>query len=120
MYFIWLCWVLAVACGIFAAMCGLYLTDQGSNPGPLYWEHGVLTTGPPGGPSPCWAISNLRLRDFHLYVPRRIVRPGVENSVSEQWVNEGVSGAGTLDRTLFLSGPLLPQLQVKVLSNICD
>ena len=24
----------------------LYFTDQGSNPGPLHWEYGVLTTGP--------------------------------------------------------------------------
>ena len=22
--------------------------DQGSNPDPLHWEHGVLATGPPG------------------------------------------------------------------------
>ena len=29
-----------MACGIFP--------DQGSNPCPLHWKHGVLTTGPPG------------------------------------------------------------------------
>ena len=23
-------------------------SSQGSNPGPLHWEHGVLATGPPG------------------------------------------------------------------------
>ena len=39
--FIWLCWVLLVACGI-------YLPDQGSNPGPLHLELRVLATGPPG------------------------------------------------------------------------
>ena len=38
---IWLCWVLAAACGI-------QFFDQGSNPGPLHWELRVLATGPPG------------------------------------------------------------------------
>ena len=28
--------------------CGIYFLDQESNPGPLHWEHGVLTIGPPG------------------------------------------------------------------------
>ena len=28
--------------------CGILFPDQGSNPGPLHWEHGVLATGPPG------------------------------------------------------------------------
>ena len=27
-----------------------WLPDQGSNPGPLHWECGVLATGPPGKP----------------------------------------------------------------------
>ena len=39
--FIWLCQVLAVA-------CGSLFSSQGLNLGPLHWEHGVLTTGPPG------------------------------------------------------------------------
>ena len=39
--FFWLHWALVVACGI-------QFPDQGSNPGPLHWERGVLTTGPPG------------------------------------------------------------------------
>ena len=30
-----------------SAACGIF-PDQGSNPGPLPWELGVLTTGPPG------------------------------------------------------------------------
>ena len=28
--------------------CGIWLLDQGWNLGPLHWERGVLTTGPPG------------------------------------------------------------------------
>ena len=28
--------------------CGIWLLDQGWNPGSLHWEHGVLITGPPG------------------------------------------------------------------------
>ena len=52
---IWLCRVLIVACRIFlvvgcdllVAACGTWFPDQGSNPGPLHWECGVLATGPP-------------------------------------------------------------------------
>ena len=43
--FIWLHWVLVVACRIFDLCC--VLQEQGSNPGPLYWDCGVLATGPP-------------------------------------------------------------------------
>ena len=28
--------------------CGIQFPDQGSNPGPLHWEHRALTTAPPG------------------------------------------------------------------------
>ena len=28
--------------------CGIQFPDQISNPGPLHWEHGVLSTVPPG------------------------------------------------------------------------
>ena len=38
--FILLCWVLV-------AVCGIYFPDQGSNLGPLHWEHGVLATRSP-------------------------------------------------------------------------
>ena len=38
--FIWLCWFLAVACGI-------SFSHQGLNLGPLHWEPRVLATGPP-------------------------------------------------------------------------
>ena len=27
---------------------GSYFPNQGSNPSPLHWKHGVLTIGPPG------------------------------------------------------------------------
>ena len=50
--------VLVVARGIFVlccgmwdllvAACGIWFPDQGSNLGPLRWEHGVKGTGPPG------------------------------------------------------------------------
>ena len=46
---IWLCWVLRVACAI-------NFPDQGSNPGPLHWEHGVLATRPPRKSLPCLLI----------------------------------------------------------------
>ena len=42
---------LVAACGIFFQLqhaCGIQFPDQGSNLGPLHWEHGVLPTGPPG------------------------------------------------------------------------
>ena len=34
--------------GSLVAACGIYFPNQGSNPGPLHWEHRVLATGPPG------------------------------------------------------------------------
>ena len=64
-----LCWVLLAAHGIFVVACGSFFflffsrgmrtlscgmhagsssPNQGSNPGPLHWEHEVLPTGPPG------------------------------------------------------------------------
>ena len=53
-YLFRLCQVFTVACGIFVAACkllvvacGIWFPDQGSNPGPLHWESGVLPTGPP-------------------------------------------------------------------------
>ena len=39
--FIWLHWVLV-------AVCGTKFPDQGWNPGPLHWKHGVSTTRSPG------------------------------------------------------------------------
>ena len=34
-------------CEVLVAACGIQFPDQGWNPGPLHWEHGVLATGPP-------------------------------------------------------------------------
>ena len=34
--------------GLLVVACGIYFLDQGSSPGPLYWELGVLATGPLG------------------------------------------------------------------------
>ena len=39
---------LVAACGLLVAAYGIQFPDQGSNPGPLHWERGILTTGPPG------------------------------------------------------------------------
>ena len=39
---------LVVARGLVVVARGVQLPDQGSNPGPLHWEHRVLATGPPG------------------------------------------------------------------------
>ena len=54
--FIWVRWVLVVAhriflvvvCELLVVACGTWFPDQGSNPGPLHWECGVLATGPSG------------------------------------------------------------------------
>ena len=34
--------------GSLVSACGIWLPDQGSNLGPLHWEHRVLATGPSG------------------------------------------------------------------------
>lgn len=38
--FIWLC-------GALVGACGIQFPDQGSNWGPMHWEHGVVATGLP-------------------------------------------------------------------------
>ena len=45
-FFFWLHWALET----FYHYCGsrIYLLDQGLDLGPLYWECGVLASGPPG------------------------------------------------------------------------
>ena len=65
-FFFWLFQVLVAALQIFVAACRIFLgvacrlsvvacriqfPNQGSDPGPLNWEHRVLTTGPQGSPS---------------------------------------------------------------------
>ena len=34
--------------GSLVVICGIWFPEQGSNPGPLHWECGVLAMGPPG------------------------------------------------------------------------
>ena len=36
-----------MACILLVSASGIEFPDQGSNPGPLHWEQGVLATGPP-------------------------------------------------------------------------
>ena len=40
----------AMACEVLVAACGIQFPEQGSSPGPLPWECGVLATEPPGKP----------------------------------------------------------------------
>ena len=60
MFFIWLHWVLVVACGSFVAACGISFPDQGSNLGHLDWEYGVLAAGPLG--------KSLTCRNLTIYI----------------------------------------------------
>ena len=39
---------LAAACKLLVMSYGILFPDQGSNPGPLHWDHGILATQPPG------------------------------------------------------------------------
>ena len=45
------------------AACGIQFPDQGSNLGPLHWEHGGLATGPPG-----MSLRNLCRRCFPIFL----------------------------------------------------
>ena len=38
-------WGLSCACGVLVVQCEIQPPDQGSNPGALHWDHGVLATG---------------------------------------------------------------------------
>ena len=40
--------ILIAAFGLLVVTGGIQFPDQGSNPGPLHWECGILTTGPTG------------------------------------------------------------------------
>ena len=46
-YFTYLA-ALSLSCGVWDLSCGIYFPELGSNLVPLYWELGVLATGPPG------------------------------------------------------------------------
>ena len=48
LFFIWMCWVLVVACKLLVEASGIQFPDQGSDPGPLHWKCRVLPTVPPG------------------------------------------------------------------------
>ena len=47
-FIIFLFFNLVAPCELLVAACGIYFPDQGSNLGPLHWEHRVLSTVPPG------------------------------------------------------------------------
>ena len=39
--------------------------DEGSNPGPLHWEHGVLPTGPPRkSPRFLFKVTNIHTKGY--------------------------------------------------------
>ena len=51
--------------------CGIHFPDQGSNPGPLHWEHGVLATGPLGQSLTRifdWGVNTRAGRDPFIYM----------------------------------------------------
>ena len=66
--FIWLGQVLVEGREVFdlyysvwTLSCGMWdlIDNQGSNPGPLHWELGVLATGPPGKSSVIFFLGNI-------------------------------------------------------------
>ena len=52
--------------GLLVVACGIYFLDQGSSPGPLYWELGVLATGPLGKSQK--GLADLYPSNLHLLV----------------------------------------------------
>ena len=90
--FIWLHQVLVTACRIFSwgiqllsAECGIQFPDQGSNPGPLHWEHKVLATGPP---REFWAL--LQFNSYFSFIHPFICSA---NTLNFQCMLSSVSGA---------------------------
>ena len=45
------------AASVLVVAYGIWFPDQGWNPGPLHWGHGVLATGQPGKPKRCFFFS---------------------------------------------------------------
>ena len=62
--------IFAVACTLLVGVCGIWSPDQGSNPGPLHWEQGVLATGPPSWEVPvmlaCRALNHIQSFELQL------------------------------------------------------
>ena len=48
MSYLWFSVSLVLACEVLVVPCTIEILDHGSNPGPLLWDLGVLTTGTPG------------------------------------------------------------------------
>ena len=65
---IFLFWLSPASCGIFP--------DWGLNPCPVYWELGVLTSGPPGKSLFCFLIEKLKLHghwSVGKYLPHNVL-----------------------------------------------
>ena len=62
--------IFAVACKLLVGVCGIWSPDQGSNPEPLHWEHGVLATGPPSWEVPimlaCRTLNHIQSFELQL------------------------------------------------------
>ena len=67
---------------VFIAAWGIWLPDQGSNLGPLHWEHRLLATGPPGNSPPCY-----RYMEFIVPLKKKIYNE--QKSLISQYQKEG-------------------------------
>ena len=61
---LWHAGSLVAACKLSAAACGIWLPNQGSNPGPLHWERRVIASGPLGK-----FLSKASFNISHLVLP---------------------------------------------------
>ena len=64
--------------------CGIQFPDQGSDPGPLHWEHRVLATRPPGKSLILYFLSG----SYMEYAAIKVIKVrGNEFSLKENQVN---------------------------------
>ena len=87
---------LAVACRLLVAVCGIQFSGQGSNQGPLHWEHRLLATGPAEKshhhPRPLFFLILLTYQDWafkdfldHYKITAGREREDVE--IKQRWLN---------------------------------
>ena len=99
-----------LSCGTLAPQlwhaCGIYFPDQGLNPGPLHWEHGVLTTVPPGKSLiRSFVVSDKPISDAFQQKGKALVHVPNERSDSGKVIASGMAGswAQGIEDVLFLS-----------------
>ena len=98
---------------LLVAACGIKFLEQGWNPGPLHWEPGTLTTGPPGK-SPKFSIFKWVLQG-HAVIHSNIIPKYLQHPKRKPYV----CSAATPRPPSSASGSHKPTLSVQICLSGC-